>query len=168
VTLAPESVAQSRLYYPCHKQLRAETTTVPALPFAQFPIIVAVAPLLSSRNDGAVYPGVDLVYYGNQKQLEYDFVLQPGVDPAKVRLSFTGNRSMHLEANGDLSLSAKAGEMRWKRPDVYQIIDGKRRIVAAHYSIRSERKGASDVGFVVAKYDHSRPLVIDPALQILY
>ena len=115
-----------------------------------------------------VYPGIDLVYYGNQKQLEYDFVLKPGVDPAKVQLSFSGNRSMRLQANGDLLLRAKAGEMRWKRPDVYQMIDGKRRIVAARYSIRSERKGASHVGFEIAKYDHNCPLVIDPALLIRY
>jgi len=116
----------------------------------------------------SVYPGVDLVYYGSQKQLEYDFVLQPGAKPEQVRLGFTGARSLHLEANGDLLLRAKAGEMRWKRPDVYQMIDGKRHAVAAHYTLRPERQGQSQIGFDVAQYDHSRPLVIDPALLVRY
>jgi hypothetical protein len=115
-----------------------------------------------------VYPGIDLVYYGNQKQLEYDFVVKPGIDPAKIKLSFTGNRSLHLEENGDLFLRARAGEVRWKRPEVYQMIDGKRRAIASRYKIRSERKGASHVGFEIAQYDHSRPLVIDPTLLIRY
>ena len=115
-----------------------------------------------------VYPGVDLVYYGSQKQLEYDFVLKPGVDAAQVRLGFTGARNLHLQANGDLLLRAKAGEMRWKRPEVYQMIGGKRRVVAAHYKIRSERRGASRIGFEVAQYDRSRPLIIDPALVVRY
>jgi hypothetical protein len=115
-----------------------------------------------------VYPGIDLVYYGNQKQLEYDFVLKPGVDPAKVRLDFTGDRSLRLQADGDLLLRAKAGEMRWKRPEVYQMIDGKRHSVAAHYAMLSKRKGSACIGFAVAQYDHTRPLVIDPILLTHY
>jgi hypothetical protein len=56
-----------------------------------------------------VYPGVDLVYYGDQRRLEYDFIVAPGADPRRVRLGFIGARAVRLEKRGDLLLQTAAG-----------------------------------------------------------
>jgi len=53
-----------------------------------------------------VYPGVDLVYYGNQRQLEYDFVVAPHADPDSIRLHFARAKKISLNANGDLAVAA--------------------------------------------------------------
>src|SRR5205085_2547351 len=67
-----------------------------------------------------VYPGVSLVYYGNQQQLEYDFVVSPGGDPRQIKLAFKGSRPLHVNADGDLVLRVAGGEMRFHKPTVYQ------------------------------------------------
>jgi hypothetical protein len=69
----------------------------------------------------AVYPGVDLVYYGNQRQLEYDFVVAPGADPTRIKLSFAGAEGMRVDAvSGDLVLKLGEDEVRFHKPVVYQ------------------------------------------------
>jgi hypothetical protein len=108
----------------------------------------------------SVYPGIDMVYYGNQRQLEYDFVVAPGADPRRVALGFDGVDALKVDAGGDLVLSTAGGEIRQHKPVVYQEVDGARREVAGNYVL----KGASEVGFDVGEYDTSRPLVIDPVL----
>ncbi len=153
-----------------------------------------------------VYPGVDLVYYGNQRQLEYDFVVAPGADPSAIRLAFVstegskrkavgsgnGNSkfeirnaklekrnsrrtlnsplstpySLQLAANGDLLISTNGGEMRFQKPVVYQPATDNRQPrteVEGHYRLTGHQ-----VKFEVAKYDPTRPLVIDPALALTY
>ena len=70
------------------------------------------------------YPGVSLTYYGNQTQLEYDFVVSPGSDPRRIRLGFEGAREIHVDAEGNLVLSLPGGEVVEKAPAVYQEIDG--------------------------------------------
>src|SRR5258706_16150221 len=107
-----------------------------------------------------VYPGIDLVYYGNQRQLEYDFVVAPGADPNKIVLGFKGADKLQFDAKGELVLHTKGGDIRQHKPVVYQEIDGVRQEITGSYV----RKGASRVGFQVATYDTSRPLVIDPVL----
>src|SRR5262245_4977105 len=107
-----------------------------------------------------VYPGVDLIYYGNRRQLEYDFVVAPYADARAITLAFQGARRMRLDANGDLVLGGAGAELRQRKPLVYQEVGGVRRIVAGRYLIKSDHK----VGFQVAAYDVSRPLVIDPVL----
>src|SRR5205823_149116 len=67
----------------------------------------------------AVYPGVDLVYYGNQGKLEYDFVVAPGADPGSVTLEFEGTRNLHIDA-GELVLGVERGELRQPKPVIYQ------------------------------------------------
>ena len=68
-----------------------------------------------------VYPGVDLVYYGNQRQLEYDFVVAPGADPNQIKLSFAGTDGMRVDtASGDLVLKVGDDEVRFRKPVVYQ------------------------------------------------
>ncbi|HEX7173950.1 MAG TPA: SBBP repeat-containing protein, partial [Pyrinomonadaceae bacterium] len=108
----------------------------------------------------SVYPGVDLVYYGQQRQLEYDFRLDAGADPARIALHFEGAQTVALGAGGDLVLGTEVGEVRQRRPFIYQEIDGARREVAGGYKLLGENR----VAFEVGEYDQSRPLVIDPVL----
>ena len=107
-----------------------------------------------------VYPGIDLTFYGNQRQLEYDFIVGPGADPRRISLQFAGADAIAVEATGDLVLRTGAEAIRQHRPQIYQEIDGRRQPIAGRYVLR----GPSQVGFDVADYDRSRPLVIDPTL----
>jgi len=108
-----------------------------------------------------VYPGIDLVYYGQQRQLEYDFVVAPGADPDQIALGFHGANGLEIDAQGDLVLHTAAGDVRQHKPVVYQETDGIRRDIEGGYV----RKSPTRVGFKLAAYDHSRPLVIDPVLM---
>ena len=107
------------------------------------------------------YPGVDLVYYGNQMQLEYDFVVRPGADSRQVALSFEGADSVAVEATtGDLLLKVGKQTITQHKPVVYQEVEGLRQPVESAY----EMKGAGRVGFHIGAYDRAKPLVIDPVL----
>ncbi|HWQ52639.1 MAG TPA: SBBP repeat-containing protein [Bryobacteraceae bacterium] len=109
-----------------------------------------------------VYPGTDLVYYGNGRQLEYDFVLRPGADPARIRLRFRGADRLTLTPDGDLELQAGGNRLVQKRPVVYQqAADGTRQEIAARYRLQGRNMARVEV----AHYDRSRALVIDPVLQ---
>jgi hypothetical protein len=108
-----------------------------------------------------VYPGVDLAYYGNQRQLEYDFVVAPGATPGVVRLSFQGTEGMALDAQGDLVLHTVGGDVVEHAPVLYQESGGVRQPVWGRYVL----EGGGQVGFAVGAYDASRPLVIDPVLS---
>jgi uncharacterized protein (TIGR03437 family) len=103
----------------------------------------------------AVYPGIDLVYYGRDGQLEYDWLVQPGADPSKIRLKFDGVQKMRVDANGDLVLETGAGEIREKKPKLYQD-----REIAGRYVLR----GGNEAVFAVGPYDRAKQLVIDPAV----
>lgn len=108
-----------------------------------------------------VYPGVDLVYYGNQRELEYDFVVAPGADAAKIALRFDGATPV-IDKAGDLVLSVQGEEARFHKPVVYQL-EGDRKIgVAGSYEIADGK-----VGFALGAYDHSKALVIDPILSYI-
>jgi len=107
-----------------------------------------------------IYPGIDLVYYGNQRQLEYDFVVAPGADPNKIVLGFKGADKLEIDAQGELVLHTARGDIRQHKPVVYQEIDGVRREIAGSYI----RKGANRVGFQLAAYDTTQPLIIDPVV----
>jgi HYR domain/Beta-propeller repeat/Thrombospondin type 3 repeat len=107
-----------------------------------------------------IYPGVDLVMYGNQSQLEYDFIVAPGAQPAAIRLAYKGLRGLRVERGGDLVLRAEGGELRQHKPVVYQEAGGSRQLIAARYVLRANNQ----IGFEVGKYDTSLPLIIDPVL----
>jgi hypothetical protein len=107
-----------------------------------------------------VYQGVDLVYYGNQRQLEYDFVVRPGADPKQIKLAFTGVEKTAIDAAGELVLTTKNGEVRQHAPVIYQDVNGARQVVAGHYVAR----GTHEIGFEIAAYDQTKTLVIDPVL----
>jgi hypothetical protein len=107
-----------------------------------------------------IYPGIDLVCYGDRRRLEYDFVIAPGIDPQVIKLDFAGPREMRLDRNGDLVFRDRWGEIRQHKPVAYQRSNGTKRYVPSRYVIR----GKHSIGFAVGEYDSSKPLVIDPVL----
>ncbi len=108
-----------------------------------------------------VYPGIDLVYYGNQRQLEYDFIVAPGANPKNIKFQITGAKRLEIDKQGNLVLHTQSGAIRQHRPVIYQEINGKRREIAGSYVLL----GQQEVGFTVATYDPSVPLVIDPVVS---
>ncbi len=107
-----------------------------------------------------VYPGIDLIYYGNRRDLEYDFVVHPGADPGRIRMEFEGGGPARLDAEGNLAVPAPAGEIRQQRPQIYQRVAGARRQVAGGYRLDASGR----VGFRLGTWDRSKTLVIDPVL----
>jgi hypothetical protein len=107
-----------------------------------------------------VYPGIDLVYYGNQRQLEYDFNVAPGEDAGAIKLRFEGADKVSVDANGDLLVALGETILRQPKPIVYQEVDGERLPVEGGYAVN----GNGEVGFDIGDYDTARPLVIDPTL----
>ena len=106
-----------------------------------------------------IYPGIDLVYYGTEQgQLEYDFIVAPGADPAAIRLEVEGAQRVDLSNDGDLLLSLAEGELRLRRPVVYQ--EAGRAPVAGRYVLRGRR-----IGVELAAYDRRLPLIVDPVLE---
>src|SRR5207249_3517761 len=137
-----------------------------------------------------VYPGIDLVYYGNQRQLEYDFVLAPGADPKAITLAIENrnskiaarqskiqNRQSKIDSNGDLVVEAEGGEVRFHKPVVYQPIGAglalpkgaassaptaqNRKLLNGRYFLLADNR----VSFEIEGYDRSRPLIIDPVVS---
>src|ERR1035438_1066486 len=110
-----------------------------------------------------VLPGIDLVYYGNQRQLEYDFVIAPGGDPRAIRLTIDGAK-LKVDVGGDLVARAdgwaRGKEVRWRKPVLYQETADGRREIAGRYVIHANH----EVGFEVGAYDRARALVIDPTV----
>src|SRR6202789_392244 len=117
-------------------------------------------PAYSKVKYAGIYPGVDLMFYGNRRELEYDFVVAPGADPKSIALHVEGARKVYLNANGNLILDVPGGEVKFKKPDVYQDFDGTRREIAGNYVIKNHH----EVRFALADYDLSQPLTIDPVV----
>lgn len=114
-----------------------------------------------------VYPGIDLVYYGNNRQLEYDFVVAPHADPSVIKVAIDGAERAILDENGDLLLHLPGGVVRQHAPVIYQNIQGKQTPVNGHFVVSSDDcTGAATtyVSFAIASYDESLPLIIDPVL----
>jgi hypothetical protein len=111
----------------------------------------------------SVYPGVDLVYYGKQGQLEYDFIVAPGAEPSLIRLGVDGARRVRIDDNGNLVLETRHASVIHNKPVIYQEIDGVRRFVEGHFALYARNQ----VGFELSAYDRSRPLIIDPSLAFL-
>ncbi len=105
-----------------------------------------------------VYSGVDLVYYGDGRRLEYDFVVAPKADYKKIGLTFEGTKQIEIETgSGDLLVHTESGLLREHRPRAYQEIDGRRQEIASSYVVDRGR-----VGFSLESFDADKPVVIDP------
>ena len=111
-----------------------------------------------------IYPGVDLVYYGTGRQLEYDFIVAPGADPRRIQFDLQGAKRVSLDQKGDLVVSMNEGEVRWHRPVVYQERDKTRQEIDARYVIKDKNR----VEFEVAAYDPRTTLFIDPLIYSTY
>ena len=107
-----------------------------------------------------VYPGVDLVYYGHQGQLETDYIVSPGTDPGQIGLRIDGAGTMKLDAEGRLVLGTLAGDVVLHKPVAYQDTPSGKQEIAVNYVQRGPRL----VGFRVATYDLREPLIIDPTI----
>ncbi len=135
-----------------------------------------------------VYSGIDLVYYGHQGQLEYDFIVAPGADPKQITLAFEGVETIDVDQQGDLVLtmpqstdevSGSAATLRMHKPVVYQRdAYGHKHLLAGSYLILASDQAShrpaftvphssetAQVAFQVAAYDASLPLIIDPVLS---
>ncbi|MGA3026769.1 MAG: choice-of-anchor D domain-containing protein [Bryobacteraceae bacterium] len=115
-----------------------------------------------------VYPGVDVAFYGNASRLEYDFLLQPGADARRIRMALGGADQVTANESGDLVLRLGNGDIRLLKPVAWQTSkDGKRREnVEAGYRLERTASGEpAMVSLALGRYDHARPLVIDPAVS---
>jgi hypothetical protein len=107
-----------------------------------------------------IYPGVDLVFYGNERKLEYDYIVAPGADPKSIALDIAGARKLRIDAQGNLVMNDSDGEVELQKPVVYQEMNGQRREIAASYALSGNHR----VNFSVADYDRSKALILDPVL----
>jgi uncharacterized protein (TIGR03437 family) len=106
-----------------------------------------------------IYPGVDLVFYGNQRQLEYDFVVAPGADPSRIAWRIDGARAS-VDAEGNLALSAPNGPASFKKPVLYQLDGDQKTSVEGSFAV-----AGNQVRFRLGSYDHSKALIVDPVLS---
>ncbi len=109
----------------------------------------------------SVYPGIDLVYYGNRQRLEYDLAVAPKADPGKIKLRFGGTHKISVTPEGDLALGDPANGIAFRKPVAYQDIGGERHPVEAEYILAANNQ----ITFKLGKYDSNFPLVIDPILS---
>lgn len=117
------------------------------------------APIFERAIYRSIYRGIDLVFHGSGGNVEYDFRVAPGADPRCIALEISGASALRIDADGSLAATTPSGEIRWKRPEVYQLDGGARQPVAGRFQLRGHR-----VTFALGRYDRSRELVIDPVL----
>jgi hypothetical protein len=107
-----------------------------------------------------IYPGIDVLYYGSPGHLEYDVIVAPGADPARLVIRFDGARSLRVDGDGSLLAEVGDGRLRLEKPVIYQRHSGGRRLVAGRYVVRP----GGEAGVALGPYDRSRALVIDPVM----
>jgi uncharacterized protein (TIGR03437 family) len=108
-----------------------------------------------------VYPGVDLIYYGQQGRLEYDFIVAPQTDPKQIQFNLTDAKEIQIDPRGDLVFVAGETTLRLLKPMIYQVIDDQRREISGGYRI----DGESRIGFEIGNYDSNKALIIDPIVE---
>jgi len=114
--------------------------------------------LYSSVRVHEIYPGVDVIFRGEQEHLEYDFEISGGRDPGVISLAFEGADSVQVDQRGDLMLRAGGKEIRQPKPVAWQMTNGRKEFVTVSYRIDASGR----VGFHIGRYDPTSPLVIDP------
>src|ERR1039457_2254904 len=116
-------------------------------------------PTYGKVNYPQIYPGVNLVFYGSQRQLEYDFVVAPGADPSRIAWRIDGARAS-VDAEGNLALSAPNGPAAFKKPVLYQLDGDRKTSVEGWFAV-----AGNQVRFRLGSYDHSKELIVDPVLS---
>jgi len=119
----------------------------------------ASVPNYGSVRYTGLYPGIDLVYYGNDGTLEYDWIVAPRADPRRIRMKFEGAARLRIDHQGDLVIGIGKNEYRHKKPLIYQQVAGKRVLVAGNWTLHGD-----EASFHLGVYDRQRALVIDPPL----
>ena len=107
-----------------------------------------------------LYPGINMVFHGNQRQLEYDFTIAPGANPESIKMQFQGVDKISITPEGGLVLKIGNHELRQPAPEIFQTIGGVRNLIAGGYKVLDSQT----VAFKISQYDHLLPLVIDPVL----
>jgi uncharacterized protein (TIGR03437 family) len=110
-----------------------------------------------------LYPGIDCVFYGDQKGLEFDFEVAPGADPDRIRLRWKDAKRVRLDANGELVIETVSGELRQRKPTVYQERNGRRILIDGGYVLAAD----GEIRFSLGRYDRTLPVIIDPVLFAL-
>ena len=118
-------------------------------------------PTFSKVQVAEIYPGINLVFHGSQRQLEYDFTIAPGASADIIKMHFTGVDKISIAPDGELVLKIGSGEIIQPRPEIYQDIAGTRNVIQGGYKMLDART----VAFEIGSYDHFQPLVIDPVLN---
>jgi uncharacterized repeat protein (TIGR01451 family) len=108
----------------------------------------------------SIYPGIDALFYGNQRELEYDFIVAPRSNPAQIKLAFDGAKKVDINKRGELVIKLQNGEILQRKPIAYQIINGKRHKVTARFIKQNNNR----IAFGLGKYDVEKELVIDPVI----
>ncbi len=108
-----------------------------------------------------LYPGIDLVFYGTGKGLEYDWIVKPGGNPRSIRMALDGEGKPAIDSGGDLVFSGRDFQFRYRKPRVFQEGDGAQRAVDGCYVLNNKREVSFDVG----PYDGTKPLIIDPVFS---
>ena len=120
-------------------------------------------PLYGRIQEHEVYPGIDMVFRGVDKQLEFDFLVNPGADPHQIKLAFSGVGHSQVNSSGDLIVSSPAGNLEIHQPVAYQEMpDGSRKLVTARF----KRRHNGEVSLALGSYDRRRQLVIDPSVVV--
>src|SRR5271163_1828849 len=117
--------------------------------------------LFSEVRVAKVYPGVDLLFHGDQRQLEYDFVVAPGADPRRIGFKISGAKKIEIDANGNLVLHTRDSEFEMRKPLIYQGEGASRSAVQGKFVLSAK----NEVRFALGPYDHTEKLVIDPAID---
>jgi hypothetical protein len=121
-------------------------------------------PVYARVNYQNVYPGVNLAFRGEKRQLEFDFIVTPGASPKPIMLHFKGAKKIKTDNSGNLLLASSAGGLMLHKPFAYQRQNGMQQRVDAQFVL----KAGNRVSFELGKYDHTRELVIDPSVAVLY
>ncbi|MCF6159086.1 MAG: hypothetical protein E3K32_11070 [wastewater metagenome] len=126
-------------------------------------------PTYSSVMYKEIYQGIDMKFYGNNRQMEYDVIVKPGAHPSRVQFSYEGIEDLRITEEGELEIGLKEGKLIQKKPYIYQEIEGKRVRVEGSFKVLGSDAGTQDrksflYGFQVTSYDKKYPLIIDPVL----
>jgi hypothetical protein len=118
----------------------------------------------------SAYPGIDLLYYGSRRELEFDLIVAAGANPNAIKLGFDGTDKLEIDSQGNVIVHLGHRRLLLDKPSVYQEVDGARKRIEAKYvlldgGLTSRRSLVRNVGIRVANYDRQRPLVVDPALS---
>jgi hypothetical protein len=112
---------------------------------------------------GNLWPGIDLVYTGSTQRLKYEFLVKPGADPKRIRLTYRGVDNVSVTADGALSVAYPGGSFKDGVPVAYQVIEGERKEVSVEYSIGDSGRS---YGFTLGSYDPNETLILDPVLYV--